>query len=113
MSKERKQECCDGHNDEDLHKKSYRHFDGSDCIGCSPQPSQAVDLLDPVSQNEESPDASDSLLPSIPEDEESSMEAYPMSKEDYDEEMEYLKEEDKKWIKLKNAADIYGKSYLN
>jgi len=85
MSKEKKQECCDGHNDEDLHKKSFRHFDGSDCIGCDRRPlpveeSQPIDLdysEEFASQSEESPDASDSPPHSEDEDEEMAMEDVP------------------------------------
>jgi len=62
-----------------------KHSDGSDCIGCSPPPrlrrqaavvdSQGEHLVASsedwsASQSQESPDASDSFLPSIPEDEE-------------------------------------------
>lgn len=64
-----------------------KHSDGSDCIGCSPPPrlrrqAAVVDLYpssdDSVaSQSQESLDASDSFLPSIPEDEEEAMEDDP------------------------------------
>jgi len=60
-----------------------KHSDGSDCIGCSPPPrlrrqGAAVDLVassedSSASQSQESLDASDSFLPSIPEDEEEAM----------------------------------------
>lgn len=63
--------------------ESFRHSDGSDCIGCSPPPrlrrqAAVVDLEASsedwsASQSQESQDASDSLLPSIPEDEEEAM----------------------------------------
>jgi len=64
-----------------------KHSDGSDCIGCSPPPrlrrqGAAVDLVassedSSASQSQESLDASDSFLPSIPEDEEEAMEDDP------------------------------------
>jgi len=69
-----------------------KHSDGSDCIGCSPPPrlkkqwavvgQDAVHLVassedSSASQSQESLDASDSFLPSIPEDEEEAMEDDP------------------------------------
>ena len=75
-----------------------KHSDGSDCIGCSPPPrlhrqvdcigppprlrrqaavvdleASSEDLEDSAFQSQGSLDASDSLLPSIPEDEEEAM----------------------------------------
>ena len=70
-----------------------KHSDGSDCIGCSPPPRlrrqvAAVDLVASdedwsASQSQESQDASDSFLPSIPEDEEEAMEDVPVGKNLY------------------------------
>jgi len=75
-----------------------KHCDGSDCIGCSPPPrlkrQHAVVEQDGVhlvassedssaSQSQESLDASDSFLPSIPEDEEEAMEDVPVGKDLY------------------------------
>lgn len=73
--------------------ESFRHSDGSDCIGCSPPPrlqrqAAVVDLEASsedwsASQSQESQDASDSFLPSIPEDEEEAMEDVPVGKNLY------------------------------
>lgn len=68
-----------------------KHFDGSDCIGCDRRPlarQDAVVDLDcseelSASQSQESQDASDSFLPSIPEDEEEAMEDVPVGKNLY------------------------------
>jgi len=77
------------------------HSYESDCIGCSPPPKhkkiqrQLADLeasedLESASQSQESLDASDSFLPSIPEDDEEAKEVYPGGQEDNEEENAYL-----------------------
>jgi len=93
-----------------------KHSDGSDCIGCSPPPrlkkqwavvgQDAVHLVassedSSASQSQESPDASDSFQPSIPEDEEEAMEDSPKD------EMSFYS----KLMAEKFKDD--GKSYLN
>jgi len=91
-----------------------KHSDGSDCIGCSPPPrlrrqAAVVDLYpssdDSVaSQSQESLDASDSFLPSIPEDEEEAMEDDPDRMSLHE-----------NALRVKEMIDeaMAGKSYLN
>lgn len=94
--------------------ESKKHYDGSDCIGCSPPPrlrrqAAVVDLEASsedwsASQSQESQDASNSPLPIIPEDEEEAMEDDPED-EDFVE----------RCIRLSKAGEYrrIGKSYLN
>jgi len=94
----------------------FRHFDGSDCIGCDRPPkrrlpvqeSQPVDLdcsEELASQSQESPDASDSFLPSIPEDEDMAMEDDPQ----YEAYKRWEELQDVKWEKVKGNYDTYCK----